>query len=161
MLFKTVITFIGTGRDYDTVKRIRNNTHVCLYYLLGGFKLLNKNISCSEQLGIVDYSFEELYQDIRQHNNRLLWLKTSDGYEGLAYYLNDDIYGWYNESGILNGTELKFIKIPGNRQDSAPYSLVEDLSHDPTYVKNNTLIVKKNQMPSEIVPIPYSRKKRV
>lgn len=58
--------------QYDTVERIRNNTHICIYYLLGGFRLLDSTVEKNQQLGLLDYRFENLYREIRQKRRRFL-----------------------------------------------------------------------------------------
>lgn len=149
------------GHDkYDEVKLIRNNTIVCLYYLLGTFKFLDENISISEQLGIMNYDFENLYRVIWEKRRRLFWISSTDGYSGIAYYNGVFTPCAFDASGKLQNAQLYFVKFPDMDRSNA---FVEDMQcrlNDDEYVHSHTLIVTRDCMPNEILPLLPPKKKR-
>lgn len=144
--------------QYDTVVRIKNNTYVCLYYMLGAFKLLDANKSFEEQLGIENYSFERLYKAIRQERRRVFWAKTIDGYEGIIFYLNQDSSIQYDESGRLVNTILRFLKVATMNQDNVIMSDIHCLLEDGDFVRENTIMITRDLMPAEIKQVEHRRK---
>lgn len=145
--------------DYDTVKIIRNNTCVCLYYLLGGFSLLDVTSSFEEQLGIIDFRFENFYNTIWRKRCRLFYIKTQNRYNGIIQYLNENEDIKYNESGMLENAELHFMKIPGYSKEDITFSVVNELINDDAYVAENGYTITRDSMPEEIEPIIPKRKK--
>lgn len=145
--------------QYDTVKRIRNNTHLCLYFLLSGFKLLDPSVSVVKQLGVIDYKFELFYQDIRQKRRRFFAIKSVvDGEENILCYLNDDINIHFNEAGMLVDSQLKFMKIDVDRNNIYVDEIVR-LMEDRRYVEENTIWINRENMPQKIEAIlPKKRK---
>lgn len=142
--------------EYDTVKRIRNNAHLCLYYVLGAFRILNSS-SVEKQLGIIDYRFELLYQEIHQKRRRLYKAEFPDGLECLIYYLNDDESLVFNTSGLMDNTKLRFMKT--NMTESAAYSNeILSLAEDDNYVRENTIIITRNSMPVDIKAVRLKKK---
>lgn len=148
---------IGTS-EYEMVKRIRNNAHICLYYLLGAFKFLDMRSSVEEQLGIVDYSFERLHREIWQKRRKVFWVKTVDGYEGIIVYLMQNALTQYDESGRLRDDSLVFIKFESMDKESLFLSEVDKFMADEEYRKNNTLFVTRDTMPLEIKAIPFAKR---
>lgn len=106
-------------KEYTTVQRIRDNTRVLLYYLLGAFKLLNTQTTEVDQLEILDYSFDRLYQSIWQKRRQAFWIKIKNGYEGILCYLNQGDLALFDEAGRLTQTSLHFVKFPGLSQEEA------------------------------------------
>ena len=142
--------------EYDTVKRIRNNAHLCLYYVLGAFRILNSS-SVEKQLGIIDYRFELLYQEIHQKRRRLFKAEFSNGLECLIYYLNDDESLGFNNSGLMENTKLRFMKT--NLTESSAYSNeILSLAEDDNYVQENTIIITRNSMPVDIKAVRLKKK---
>ena len=52
--------------SFSEVKKIKANTILCLYYILGGFSFTSKNNNEKLLLGIHDFSFERLYYALRE-----------------------------------------------------------------------------------------------
>lgn len=144
--------------DYDTVKRIRNNTHVCLYYLLGAFKLLNPNKDTQIQLGIKDYTFENLYHTVYHRRRRCLHVKLQDGYDGFIFYLEPNSLVQYDENSCLSTAEMYFLKFPDVDPSSVPISLLKKRLADTTYVKNNTFTINRDTAPLSFEPVRLLRK---
>lgn len=135
--------------EYSRIERIRNNTHICLYYLLGGFILLDQSTPINEQLGIINYRFEQFYQEITQKRRRFFNAKFSDGDECVIYYLVDDVNVDFNADGILPNTELRFLKT-GIKRENAYQSQIQNLSKDENFVKNHTISITRVNMPIEL-----------
>lgn len=134
--------------QYDIVKRISDNTQMCLYFLLSGFKLLDSSVSADKQLGVIDYKFELFYQDIR-HKRRRFFKSVMDGKENILCYLNDDINSGFNEAGMLVNSQLKFIKIDIYREDIDIDEILR-LLEDKQYVDKNTILINRDNMPKKI-----------
>lgn len=168
-VFKCLEDFRGSCRNshfhkdnidstkYSTVERIRNNTHVCLYYLFGGFKLLDCAIEKNKQLGILDYRFEHLFQEIRQNRRRFFSAKFSDDSEVVICYLNNDFNTAFNESGVLTDAELRFLDTGMNREN-AIVSELNQLMDDTEYVKRHTINITRDNMPINIVAFMPKKK---
>ena len=135
--------------QYSQVVRIRNNTLVCLYYLLGGFELLDDSIEKNEQLGIIDYRFECLYNDIRQRRIRFFEVCYEGTSKYVICYLNDDSDANYYETGELKNTQLKFLRTSYQKEDVNIKELNE-LMNNAEYVKENTIIITRDTMPNKV-----------
>lgn len=144
--------------NYCIVQRIRNNTFIVLYYLLGAFKLLDRTQSEQAQLGIESYSFNYLYQEIFHYRRHLLWAKTQEGYEGLIYYIGNDHSEQYDADCRLTGIELRFIKIPSYSPDNITRSKISDLIEDRNFFNSNKLIVSQDSMLIRFTPIKHISK---
>lgn len=143
--------------EYDMVKRIRNNTHVCLYYLLGGFELMNESIDKTKQLGIIDFGFEMMHQKIRQRGCRLIEAEFKDGSRSILYYLNKDEKIEYDEAGKIKDGCMKFLKIDIDKEDMYIDEVLQ-LAEDKEYVSNHTLCVTANNMPLDAKHIYLKRR---
>lgn len=98
--------------DFNQIKRIRNNTIICLYYLLGAFKLLNDDISVKKQLMIIDSSFEKIYKEIYlDGRDSFFYIKIKDVYEGYVAVVQDDLVLEYDEWGLIKNAEIKLAKM--------------------------------------------------
>lgn len=145
--------------DYDTVKRIRNNAHVCLYYLLGGFYFLDTSLSGIELIGIIDYRFESLYQLIRQKRIRWFDTKFHDGSQCVVYYLNDDEGIEYSEAGELKKARLHFLRTEMSKED-AYIAEVNELMKDIDFMSKHSFYVSHDSMPLEMKPIMLKKKRQ-
>lgn len=143
--------------DYDTVKRIRNNAHVCLYYLLGGFYFLDTSLNGVEQIGILDYSFESLYSMIRQKRIRLFDTKFHDGSQCVTCYLNEDEGIEYSETGELKNGRLHFLKTELSKQN-ASIEEVNELMNDNDFISKHSFYVSHECLPLDMKPIMLKRK---
>ena len=133
---------------------------VCLYYVLGAFKLLDQSTQPAVQLGIADYSFDDLYQLIWQRRRRLFWVKGLDDYEGVIIYQYHSMPDRYDASGHLDGAKLHFVKCPDISEDTVYSDEIESLLSDDNYVAKNTIYISRNTMPLDIRPIQAKRKRR-
>lgn len=152
---------------YEMVSRVRNNTIICLYYILGSFKLLNSKKSVNEQLGIINYSFEEFYHSIRVA--RFLRIKINDDYDGYVFFTDRNLYREYDEYGNIIDKELHFIKIDSllTINDNGWYEYDEKILNsslnDHNYLSQNTLTITNENLPEKIeianIRRRYDRKK--
>lgn len=147
-----------TFAEYGTVKRIRNNTHVLLYYLLGGFKLLDTRSPAIKQLGVADYSFDRLFQNIWYRRRRTFWVKISGGYEGIICYLNRSSQFIFDEAGRLKKGDLHFVTFPGFSREDAVIKEINALRDSAEYIKANSLVITRDTAIEQIEPYLPSRK---
>lgn len=144
--------------EYDLVRKIRDNTHVCLYYLLGGFDLMDESITKDEQLGIIDFRFEMLYQRIRQSRSRCYEAEFKDGSKSVLYYLNRDEKIEYDGAGRIKDGCMKFLKMDTKKEDTYADEIVR-VFEDQEYVMSHTLYVTTNNMPIDIKPANLKKRK--
>lgn len=145
--------------EYSTVERIRNNTHVLLYYLLGGFLMLDTRTSAFEQLGVVDFSFDRLFQNIWQRRRRTFWVKISGGYEGIICYINRTSQVVFDESGRVKQGDLHFVTFPGVSREDAAIRALNGLRDNAEYVKANSIIISRDTAIEQIEPFMPQRKR--
>lgn len=145
--------------EYDTVRRIRNNTHVLLYYLIGGFKLLDTRSSAIEQLGVADYSFDRLFQNIWHRRRRTFWVKICGGYEGIICYLNRTSQFIFDEAGRLKQGDLHFVTFPGFSREDAVIRELNALRDSAEYVKANSIVITRDTAIEQIEPFLPRRKR--
>lgn len=138
------------ANEYSKVEKIRNNTYVCLYYLLGAFELLDATINKKKQLGIIDYKFETLYKEIRQKRRRFFDARFADGTNEVICYLNDDADVKFDASGTLINTELRFVKT-GMTRDNAFISELNQLMEDKSFIEDNLICLSRNNVPDNMV----------
>lgn len=144
--------------NYQVVLQIRNNTFVCLYYLLGALNLLDKSVSKQAQLGIESYSFNYLYQEVFHHRKRFFWAKVQDGYEGIIYYLGNDNTAQYDADSRLINIELHFAKIPGYTPHTLSRSKIEELIADGNFISSNLFTVSSTANLTSFSAIHISKK---
>ncbi len=149
--------------DYDLIKRIRNNTIVCIYYILGAFKLMDEATPIKEQLQIIDYSFEKFYQKISLY--KYFRIHSTDGYNGYVSFENKDSYFERDETGHLLNVELRFVKIDSLliKSDLQYFeydkpTLDKALSSE-EYISANTLIITRDNIPLLCEPINVHKKR--
>lgn len=140
-------------QQYANVKRIRNNSILCLYFLLGGFKYLDQSSSVEKQLGIVDFTFENFYSEIHTKRRKAFWVILSDGYEGIAYYLNYDKNISYDASGLLPNAELSFVKLYDLTRDTLTLENIKTRISDASYLFENGFFITKESFPEKISPL--------
>ena len=138
--------------NYDTVRRIRNNTIVCIYYIVGGFILLDDTIPLHEQLGIIDYSFERLYRMISQRVNPWYVARFDDNSEIILYYLDNRNIQINNSGAALTG-EISFVKISNLEELPTSITDVEIMIKMMTKNPGNVITITPDHMPEEFKPL--------
>lgn len=134
------------------VNKIRNNTQVCLYYLLGAFRLLDKSVEKKEQLGIIDYSLELLYYNLQ---TRIRFYKAvfADKTEAILYFLHEAPNVEFDESGNLKSGEFKFLVVEKNGKICVERNSEQSILEDEECVRKNTIIISRKNLPPELKPI--------
>lgn len=120
--------------------------------------MLNTHSSDKEELMIEDDSFDRLYKTTRQKRRWVLFGKTADGYQGLMYYLNNDIDVTYDGSGYLSGTSMRFLKFPDIVPEEATRQQLQESLCNTEYVDQNTFFVTRETMLSSYEPYMVKRK---
>lgn len=95
--------------DFKTVERIRNNTILIFYYLLGGYRLTNSHEKDILELGIESHSFDRLYnrfQEIPRGNYR--FILQFNGKTINVVRLFDQELPQYDKNGSLNQSAIYF-----------------------------------------------------
>lgn len=142
--------------NYESVVRIRNNTLVCLYYLLGGFvflKCMGSN-DVKETLGIKDYSFERLFNSIPR--KRGLWhIKTADGCERTGFFSILD-YDPDNDRSDPKNIQISFIESNENDFWDHPNEIMFDVD----YLSSHRVILTSDLMPIELTHIRRPRREK-
>lgn len=145
--------------EYATVQRIRDNTYVLLHYLLGAFKLLDTRTTDLDQLDVLDYSFDRLYQSIWQKRRQVFWIKICSGYKGIIGYLNQGDLAIFDEAGRLKQTALSFVMFPGISRDEATAKDLNALRNDSDYIRDNTIVITRDTAIEHIEPFLPKRKR--
>ena len=98
--------------NINTIEVIRNNTRLCLYYLLGGYRYNGASKEHNYQLlGIKDDSFDRLYRALQKHKLIYEYYIQFNGQDAFrALKLDDRQYPTYdNEGGII--ASIRFRKV--------------------------------------------------
>lgn len=114
--------------DFSIVKRIRNNTLIILYWILGATVLFEELESNLTGLGIVDTSFERLFKKIAYRYRICYLLKMKGGAERKVVRLFTKNEYTFDSSGYLQGARLQFCEVneyPRNHREYRDY--VENL----------------------------------
>ena len=130
--------------DFKTVERIRNNTILVFYYLLGGYRLTNSHEKDILELGIESHSFDRLYnrfQEIPRGNYRFI-LQFNEKTINVVRLFDQEL-PHYDKNGSLNQSAIYF-------------KLVEDFDEtDFESACNNTdrdrlIVIDNNNMPQKV-----------
>ena len=130
--------------DFKTVERIRKNTILVFYYLLGGYRLTKSHEKDILELGIESHSFDRLYnrfQEIPRGNYRFI-LQFNEKTINVVRLFDQEL-PHYDKNGSLNQSAIYF-------------KLVEDF--DETNFEsacNNTdkdrlIVIDNNNMPQKV-----------
>lgn len=135
--------------DFEEVNKIRENTILLFYYVLGGFNFYGNKEKDYQVLGIVDRTFEDMYHAImKQSNGGDYFLITfTDGLHCLAALPLNHGDPEYDENGSMINPSLRFVKINRNITDDwhkDNWSSIEDdvLSDSNIYITPDNMPVK-------------------
>lgn len=110
--------------DYSDVEKIRNNTLLVLFLILGGTIISKNGFEAKKYLGIIDDSFSELYKKVVSLPTGItiiLQFNDSTKVRVKRIYYRDSIH--YDELGLLNNNRLDFILVDnykGNPEEKVP-----------------------------------------
>lgn len=138
--------------NYSTVTRIRNNTRICLFYLLGAFKLLDRSVEEKQQFGITDNRLSLLYYYTHTIKRSMFRAKVDNANEKILYYKRETPDYHFNDSGELIKGTFSFIIIKSDGGLLYP-SFINKLVKDEDYVRKNTICFSESFLPIEITPL--------
>ena len=130
--------------DIETIGYIRNNTLLCLYYLIGGCLFSEDQNRDYELLCIEDDSFDRLYKALvripRSVKNYYMQFGSKEAFKAVRLY--DQKSPCYDENGNLQST-IRFVKVDD--------FYIEDYeSFLKTITEDNEIIVSRNNKPSKL-----------
>lgn len=98
--------------DYETVARIRNNTILLMYLLIGGYKMSGNIEKDKSLLGIQDDAFDSLYKKVQELPRSMyeFIIRFSGGKEIQAYRSFYQEKTKYDEFGSVISSRIKFVK---------------------------------------------------
>lgn len=138
--------------DFKTVERIRKNTILVFYYLLGGYKLTNDHEKDRLELGIESYSFDRLYKAFQEKpiNQFILLLADQEikvvrlsSQELNALQLTGKDLPQHDENGSLNQSAIYFRSV-----DDFDETNFESACNSAE--QEGLIIIDKNNMPQKV-----------
>lgn|GEM_PF-3254278 len=144
--------------NYQAAKTIRNNARVCLYYLLGGFKLLkvwDDYKDTKEVLGIKDYSFERFFNSIPMWRG-LCRIKTGDGREKTGIFSRMDYSPNYNNFD-KDITHIYFIELSEEEYQANS----DETEFDKQFLDNHHVKLTRESMPITVERVRSRKKHKV
>ena len=131
------------------MNKIRENTILLFYYVLGGFNFYGNKEKDYQVLGIVDRTFEDMYHTIMKQSNcgDYFLITFTDGLHCLAALPLNHGDPEYDENGSMINPSLRFVKINRNITDDwhkDNWSSIEDdvLSDSNIYITPDNMPVK-------------------
>lgn len=140
--------------DYSTVTRIRNNTILIFYYLLGGYKLTNDIERNHMLLGIESDSFDRLYKQINKIPSSVKRFILRFGNQDInAVRLFNQEFAKYDENGSLKKSAIYFYPIDKFGEDDYDYACYNPKS-------STLLIIDKDNLPEKVWWYDINKNKR-
>ena len=126
--------------DYTTVKRIRNNTILIFYYLLGGYKLTNDVKRDQSLLGIESDSFDRLYKRMKEIPISIECFILQFGFREIkAVLLYNQPSSNYDDNGSLKPSGIYFCQVNSFNDKSLKAAYSSPDSENLIKVDNNNL----------------------
>lgn len=126
--------------DYTTVKRIRNNTILIFYYLLGGYKLTNDEEKNRSLLGIESDSFDRLYKRMKKIPSSVKCFILQFGFREIkAIRLYNQPSSIYDDNGSLKPSGIYFCQVNSFNDKSLKAAYSSPDSENLIKVDNNNL----------------------
>lgn len=140
--------------DYATVKRIRNNTILIFYYLLGGYKLTNDIKIDYSLLGIESDSFDRLYKKMQKiYRGKKRFILQFGNNEMKVIRLFGQRLPIYDENGSLKKSAIYFYPIDKFGEDDYDYACYNPKS-------STLLIIDKDNLPEKVWWYDINRNER-
>ena len=138
--------------DPEEVKEIRDKTYLLLFYLLGGYDFSKSSQDEKKNLGIIDSSFETLYQKIMEYGpGNYYYLRFgSDPPILVAMPMMQDPPD-YDENGILQNASLRFVKT--HRATLEDWHIDNWGAFEAEHSENNTVSVSRTNMPISVTHV--------
>lgn len=134
--------------DFDVVKRIRNNTILIAYLLLGGYKHSGDIKIDHELLGVIDDSYDRLYKKVQElpRGMREFIIKFNDGRTIKAYRHFYQGETNYSLEGSVSESVIRFVEV--DEFSSVNYDrLMEEV------LSENEFLISRNHIPIYIAYI--------
>lgn len=117
--------------EYEVVSRIRNNTILLAYLLLGGYKLSGNHQKDYELLGIKDDSFDRLFRKIQElpggMNKFIISFPEKKPIKAYRHFTQEKII--YDVNGSVISSRIKFVEVDnfdGDEYDNAMQGMYAD-----------------------------------
>ena len=130
----------------EVVERIRNNTLVISYWLLGGIRMTGDKKTNKTALGILDFSFDRLFKKIAYRHEYKYIFDFGDGIMHKVVKIPQISKYFFDEKGVLQDAELIFIEVEEYPVDFLEFRNFLDKQVFPT----DKIIVDKNHLPLKI-----------
>lgn len=131
--------------DFDVVVRIRNNTLLLIYLLLGGYKLTGQHLCDLSELGIVDDSFDRMYKKMQELpkgiNKFVIYFDNQKPVRAYRHYMQEPTN--YDKKGSVAASRIRFVAVDDFSGD------VYDRAMQGNYLKREFALQKDN-MPLRI-----------
>lgn len=132
--------------DFDVVKRVRNNTLILLYWLLGATVLTGDNDSDYEGLGIADTSYDRLFRKIAYRRNfrYILHMKGHSERKVIRLFNGSDYS--FDTNGYIQGAQLQFYEVDEYPENYIEYrAIVQTISE-----KTPVITINRDNLPERI-----------
>lgn len=132
--------------DYNIVRRIRNNTLLILYWLLGATILTGDDEVDYNGLGIADTSFDRLFKKIVYRHNFRYILKMKDKPECKVIRLFTGKGYSFDTTGFLQGAQLQFHEVDEYPENYLAYKIyVQELSNSAPVI-----VIDRDHLPEAV-----------
>lgn len=130
----------------EVVERIKNNTLLICYWLLGAIRMTGNLNTDKRTLGIIDFSFDKLFKKIAYRNRYKYLLDLSDGVvrKGIRNFSMPPYF--FDQNGILQDAELIFLEFEEYPADFVRYRLYLNECSD--FI--NKIVVNRKHIPKKI-----------
>ncbi|MBQ6407986.1 MAG: hypothetical protein IJJ64_08110 [Butyrivibrio sp.] len=99
--------------DWEAVKKIRNNTLLLMYLLIGGYTISDDEGSIKRDIGAIDTSFDSLYRRLKEipRSVNRYYMEFPDGRREKVIRLYDQEKAEYSEGGFLDTAHIDFVRV--------------------------------------------------
>lgn len=134
--------------DFLIVKRIRNNTIMIAYLLLGGYKHSGNDKTDQELLGIIDDSYDRLYKRVQELPRGIskFIVRFNDGRTIKAYRHFYQAETSYSVEGSVSKSVIRFVEVNEFSSDNYDRAMEGNLSE-------NEFLISCNRIPDYIAYI--------
>lgn len=132
--------------DFSVVERIRNNTLLLLYWILGALKTDLDSNDERHQLGIIDSSFDSVFQKIARKRAVRYSIAFSDGIERKVLRLPPNTAFIYDQNGLFVNSVLEFVEV-----ESYPQNYLEFKEFAQNHLNSaKKFVIDRNHLPTSL-----------
>ncbi len=129
--------------EYSVVTKIRNNTILLSYLLIGGYKMSGNSNTDKKVLGIDDDTYDRLYKNIQElpRGIKRFILRFSNGQiiKAYRYYYQDRTI--YNSVGSVSKSKIRFVKVDDFSTENYENAIEGKYFENEFYISNEYLPV--------------------